>query len=156
MLTHKERGRILRALLVAVAFSGATLLSTATAAQAGWGAPVDGLDASAEFEVYCGDYDYNPGLQFQECIIVNVFSGHAQSILAVSNTSGASRRVRGETRLYINGVRTLTNCGDRTIGGGTRQWCWGATKPLPPSGSAYAEGVLYDYTYGSQDWVYVP
>jgi hypothetical protein len=156
-VARKKSGRILRALVVTVAFS-ATLLSTATVAQAAWGPPQDGLDATPQYEVYCGPYDGNlhPELQFQSCIIENVITGHAQSILAVSNTSGASRRVRGETHLWIDGVHTFTNCGDRTIGARTRQWCWGATKPAGALTALYAEGILYDYALGKQYLVQSP
>jgi len=155
MLTHKNRGQSVRALLAAIAVSGATFMSTAATAQAGWAAPNDNITA------YCSGYTEIGGVKAQDCIVVTRHANGAwvQTILAVSNTSNASRRVRGETHTYLTGVQKLsfTNCGDTTIGAGGRRWCWGATTNVighgrPVSGT----GVMYDYTSGWQLFMYTP
>jgi hypothetical protein len=150
-MSEEKHMRIVRALLVAVAVCGATL-SAATAAHAapGWAPPKDGIDAK------CSGYYEIQGLKVQECVVVSYRPNDSwvQSILAVSNRSSVSRRVRGETDTYWRGsagARRLvhTNCKDRTIAAGGRQWCWGKWERMSGHGvPMFGIGLLYDYRTG--------
>ncbi len=152
LLGHKQ-GRVGRALL-AGALSAATLMGIAAPAQAEWAAP-------KPVDAHCSDYSGNVGLLVQECVVVTHHANGAwvQSILAVSNTTSGSRRVRGETTTYIDGpyVLSFTNCGDQTIAARTRQWCWGTTTNVIGHGRPVrGRGILYDYKYGWQTYRWTP
>lgn len=155
LLGHKRKqGRIGRALLVAAAVSAATMMAIAAPAQAAWEPP-------KTVDAHCSGYSKIFELWVQECVVVNRHANGAwvQSILAVENRTGGSRRVRGETTTWIDETKRLsfTNCGDQTIAAGDLQWCWGVTTNVIGHGrSVWGSGVLYDYKYGLRVWPHTP